>query len=89
MFTLSQRFAGSDADTEIEKALELLKSYNSQPLNDSQDTTAMARDRVMGAWNQEVEDFGFMMLDSPLLLSATLPPTSTNISCPTTGTLGK
>jgi hypothetical protein len=55
MFRLSQRFAGDDAETEIQEALELLNSYNSQPLSDSvdiEDTTAMARDRVMEAWKQ-------------------------------------
>jgi hypothetical protein len=55
MFALNQRFAGDDAETEIQEALELLNSYNLQPLNDSpdvEDTTAMFRDRVMEAWKQ-------------------------------------
>jgi hypothetical protein len=55
MFRLSQRFAGDDAEMEIQTALELLDSYNSEPLDDSpdvEDATAMVRDRVMGAWNQ-------------------------------------
>jgi hypothetical protein len=55
MFRLSQRFTSDDAETEIQKALELLNEYDSQPLNDSpdvEDTTAMVRDRVMKAWNQ-------------------------------------
>ncbi len=54
-FRISQRFTSDDAETEMQRALELLNSYNSQPLDDSpdvEDTTAMARDRVMGAWNQ-------------------------------------
>ena len=37
MFRISQRFISDNTETEMQRALELLNSYNSQPLDNSPD----------------------------------------------------